>query len=99
MSSRIAQGKKRRLKVFQRNAYLDLDYQTQEITCYTREKGSVKKETTRPEEKEPLKEQLISFIECVSKGTRPLVSGHEGKEALKVVLKISGLVKNRDLFI
>jgi predicted dehydrogenase len=97
VSSRIARGKKRRLKVFQHNAYLDLDYQSQEITCYTKSNGSVGKEIRKPEEKEPLKEQLISFIDCVINKTRPIVSGHEGKEALKVVLKISGLVNKQEL--
>ncbi len=97
VSSRIARGKKRRLKVFQHNAYLDLDYQNQEITCYARTDGAVGKEIRKPEEKEPLKEQLISFIHCIKNGTQPVVSGHEGKEALKVALKISGLVSDRGL--
>jgi predicted dehydrogenase len=99
ISSRIARGKKRRLKVFQHNAYLDLDYQSQEITCYKKTNGEVGKEIKRLEEKEPLKEQLISFIDCVKNNTQPVVSGHEGKEALKVALKISGLVNDHELVI
>jgi predicted dehydrogenase len=97
VSSRIARGKKRRLKVFQHNAYLDLDYQSQEITCYAKTSGNIGKEIKKPGEKEPLKEQLISFIECVKNSTQPIVSGHEGKEALKVVLMISGLVSDLKL--
>ncbi len=97
VSSRIARGKKRRLKVFQQNAYIDLDYQSQEITCYSKTNGSVGKEIKKPEEKEPLKEQLISFIECIKNKSRPLVSGHEGKEALKIVLKISEIVNEHKL--
>lgn len=96
VTSRIANEKVRQLKVFQHNSFLNLDYQRQELTCYTKHDGSVEKETKKPEEKEPLKEELISFIECIKKGTRPTVSGHEGREALKVALKISGLV-NHDL--
>jgi predicted dehydrogenase len=92
VSSRIADDKKRELKVFQHNAYLNLDYQKQEISCYIKQNGNVEKETKKPEVKEPLKEQLISFIECIKSHSRPIVSGREGKEALKVVLKISGLV-------
>lgn len=92
VSSRIADDKKRELKIFQHNAYLNLDYQKQEVSCYIKQNGNVEKETRKPEVKEPLKEQLISFIECIKNSTAPLVSGREGKEALKVVLKISGLV-------
>lgn len=94
VSSRIADGKTRKLKVFQENTFIDLDYQSQEITCYKKQDGNVRKEIKRPEEKEPLKEQLISFIDCVSNNKQPVVSGREGREALKVVLKISGLVKD-----
>jgi len=92
VSSRIADDKKRELKIFQHNAYLNLDYQKQEVSSYIKQNGNVEKETRNPEVKEPLKEQLISFIECIRNSTEPLVSGREGKEALKVVLKISGLV-------
>ncbi|MDH4027306.1 MAG: Gfo/Idh/MocA family oxidoreductase [Nitrospirota bacterium] len=94
VTSRIAREKVRQLKVFQHNAFLDLDYQRQEIICYLKDNGSVIKETRKPAVKEPLKEQLISFIDCIKNGTRPVVSGHEGKEALKVALKISRLVNN-----
>jgi predicted dehydrogenase len=94
VTSRIANDKTRQLKVFQHNAYLNLDYQSQALTCYTKQEQKVGKETRKPENKEPLREQLISFADCVKNRTRPLVSGHEGKEALKVALKISGLVNH-----
>ncbi|RJQ50284.1 MAG: gfo/Idh/MocA family oxidoreductase [Nitrospiraceae bacterium] len=94
VTSRIANEKVRQLKVFQHNSYLNLDYQKQELTSFIKSDGAVRKEIKKPEEKEPLKEQLISFINCIQDKTRPLVSGHEGREALKVALKISGLVNH-----
>ncbi|GBE31236.1 hypothetical protein BMS3Bbin05_00135 [bacterium BMS3Bbin05] len=95
VSSRIANEKKRELKIFQHNSCLNLDYQNQEITCYTRLNGNVGKETKNPGVKEPLREQLLSFIDCIRSRRQPVVSGHEGKEALKVVLEISRLVNRR----
>jgi predicted dehydrogenase len=92
VTSRIASDKVRQLKIFQHNSYLDLDYQRQEIVCHTKKGDSLGKEIKKPLEKEPLKEQLVSFVDCVKNRTRPVVSGFEGKEALKVALKISGLV-------
>jgi predicted dehydrogenase len=92
VTSRIASDKVRQLKIFQHNSYLDLDYQRQEIVCHTKKGDSIGKEIKKPLEKEPLKEQLVSFVDCVKNRTRPVVSGFEGKEALKVALKISGLV-------
>jgi len=94
VTSRIANEKVRQLKVFQHNSFLNLDYQKQELVSYTKLNSNVEKVIRRPEVKEPLKEQLISFVECVKSGRRPLVSGHEGREALSVALKISGLVNH-----
>jgi predicted dehydrogenase len=94
VTSRIANEKVRQLKVFQHNSYMSLNYQTQEIICYSKQNGTVEKEIKKPEGREPLKEQLASFIKCIKNKTQPLVSGYEGKEALKVALKISGLVNH-----
>ena len=92
VTSRIANDKVRQLKIFQHNSYLNLDYQRQEIVCHTKKGDSIGKEIKKPLEKEPLREQLVSFVDCIKNRTRPVVSGFEGKEALKVALKISGLV-------
>jgi predicted dehydrogenase len=94
VASRIAPEKKRQLKVFQHNAYLSLNYQTREVMRYRKFDDKIEQETIKAEEKEPLKEQLASFIECVKNRTEPLVSGREGKEALKVVLRISEEIRN-----
>lgn len=94
VTSRMASEKTRELKVFQHNAFLTLDYQRQEVSCYRKVHESVDSVVRKAEENEPLREQLKSYIECVKKRTRPIVSGHEGREALKVVLKISALVNN-----
>lgn len=96
VTSRIADEKVRELKIFQHNAFFRLDYQTQEVSCYKKRDGDVGREVRSADQKEPLKEQLISFVECVRRRTRPVVSGHEGREALKVALKVSELVNNAD---
>jgi predicted dehydrogenase len=94
VASRIADKKVRQLKVFQHNTYLSLDYLTQEVWSYKKSESDVKKELKKPEEKEPLKEQLISFTRCVKDRSQPLVSGDEGKEALRVALQISELINH-----
>lgn len=94
VTSRIASEKLRELKIYQSNALLTLDYQSREVSCLRKFDGSIEKEIRKADEKEPLKEQLESFIECLQSRTQPIVSGNEGREALKIVLKISDLVKN-----
>lgn len=100
VTSRMAEEKKRQLKVFQHDAFLNLDYQNQEVTCVRRHGTGVKSEKLNAETKEPLKEQLISFVDCIINRTKPIVSGHAGKEALKIALMVSELVRqeNRKVF-
>jgi predicted dehydrogenase len=92
VTSRLADEKKRQLKVFQHDAFLNLDYQKQEVSCVKKSNDEVSTEILKADEKEPLKEQLISFVDCVKERKQPIVSGHAGKEALKVALKVSELV-------
>ncbi len=94
VASRIAAQKVRQLKVYQHNAYLNLDYQTQEVSCYKKIDDKIKAEITRPGLMEPLKEQLISFVEYVNKRARPRVSAIEGKNALQIALKISDMIND-----
>ncbi len=96
VTSRIADNVARELKIFQHNLFLNLNYQSQEVTCYKKNKNGISVDVIRPEKKEPLKEEIISFIRCVKNRTRPLVSGHEGKNALEVALKISELVNHHE---
>jgi predicted dehydrogenase len=97
-TSRIAEDVSRRLNIFQHNTLLSLDYQTQEVTCRRKRDGVISVDVIRPERKEPLREQLVSFIRCVRERQRPVVSGQEAKKALGVALRISELInhENRD---
>jgi len=96
VTSRIADSKTRKLKVFQQNAFMDLDYQSQKVSCFKKKDEEMKKEVLEAHEKEPLKEQLISFIDSVKNRAEPIVSGHAGREALKIALKVSALVHHEN---
>ncbi len=94
VASRIATEKERQLKVFQKDSYINLDYQTQEVTYYKKLGEGVDTLNSKPADKEPLKEQLLSFVECVKFRSQPLVSGIEGKKALQIALKINEMINN-----
>ncbi|MBM4140721.1 MAG: Gfo/Idh/MocA family oxidoreductase [Nitrospira sp.] len=91
-ASRLSPEKQRRLKVFQKDSYLLLDYQNCEIRHYFRRGEEILSDTIRPENKEPLKEELRDFIRCVKERKRPKVSAIEGRNALKIVSEINGLI-------
>ncbi|MBE0425442.1 MAG: Gfo/Idh/MocA family oxidoreductase [Nitrospirae bacterium] len=92
--SRLSPVKQRKLKIFQKDAYISIDYQTSEIKRYFRNESGIASEIKIPEHKEPLKEELRDFIRCVKERKRPIVSAIEGRDALKVVLEISNIIKN-----
>jgi predicted dehydrogenase len=91
--SRLSPYKLRRLKVFQKDSYISIDYQNSEIKRYFRNEKGISFEVTKPEKKEPLKEELRDFIHCVKERRRPKVSALEGRNALKVVLQITDIIK------
>lgn len=92
--SRLSPEKLRRLKVFQRDSYLSIDYQNSEVKRHFKNGKGISSETVRPEKCEPLREELNDFVCCVRERRRPKVSAREGRDALKVVTEITEKINN-----
>ena len=92
-ASRLAPEKMRKLKVHQGDSYISIDYQSQEVRRYFRQATGISFDVVKPENKEPLKEELSDFVSCVQKRKRPMVSGKEAMDALEIVLKINEMLK------
>jgi predicted dehydrogenase len=88
-SSRISPERMRKIRVFQEDAYLSLDYQNQSGEIYRRAGGRITRDKVEIEHEEPLKRQLASFIECTSTGREPRVSGLQATLALKLAVEIT----------
>jgi predicted dehydrogenase len=88
-SSRISPEQMRKIRVFQENAYLSLDYQNQTGEMYRRTAEGLTKEAVEIEREEPLKRQLASFIECATTGRAPKVSGFQAAAALELAVEIT----------
>jgi predicted dehydrogenase len=88
-SSRISPEQMRKIRVFQENAYLSLDYQNQSGEMYRRTAEGLTKEAVEIEREEPLKRQLVSFIECAATGRAPRVSGFQAAAALELAVEIT----------
>jgi len=97
-ASRLSIEKKRSLEITQKDSYISLDFRDQdiEISRYADDPSakddllSRKVVSERPylSRKEPLKLELADFIDCVTYNKKPLVSGEEGRRALKVALQV-----------
>ena len=88
-ASRISPERMRKIRVFQEDAYLSLDYQNQSGEIYRRIGGRIAREKVEIEREEPLKRQLMSFIECASTGREPRVSGFQATAALDLAVEIT----------
>ena len=88
-SSRISPERMRKIRVFQEDAYLSLDYQNQSGEIYRRVGRQIWRDRVSVEHEEPLKLQLTSFIECANTGRQPRVSGSQATAALELAVKIT----------
>jgi predicted dehydrogenase len=92
-ASRISKDRVRKIRFFQPDAYLSVDYASQEVEGWR----LVRKEP-RPdiqggaipvERDEPLRRELADFVKAVRDRTAPLVDGEAGRRALALAAEIA----------
>lgn len=100
-ASRVSDESLRRTQLFQEDCYLSIDFGDHRVLT------SLKKpnESSSPSEKrltdikvppgDSLNEQLISFLKAVKTKSRPVVSGEDGRKALKLADEIMEKIKAR----
>jgi predicted dehydrogenase len=91
-ASRVSPEVMRKIRIFIPNAYISLDYVKQEAFIYRKEGTEIKRSSLPIEKEEPLKRELSHFIECVRENKKPIVSGIEGRDALKTALAIQKII-------
>lgn len=93
-ASRVSMEKIRKLRLFQKQEYISLDYTRQDVAIFSlnhRTGGSMPEITNRrltPEKKEPLAEELQSFLNAIRNGQPVECTGEEGRRALALALKV-----------
>lgn len=93
-ASRVSMEKIRKLRLFQKQEYISLDYTRQDVAIFSlnhRAGGSMPEIANRkltPEKKEPLAEELQSFLNAIRKGQPVECTGEEGRTALALALKV-----------
>ncbi len=89
-ASRVSLRKYRRIRIFQKNAYLSLDYAAPELKVYKKKSEIVKGlsdiQILSPKlsKKDPLALELDHFLQCVRDKRTPMVAGEHGRDALKL---------------
>lgn len=93
-ASRISMEKYRRIRIFQKNSYLSLDYAAPHLKIYRKKGETVKSlrdiEILKPKlaSQDPLTLEHQHFLECVREGKTPLVSGKHGRDALELAREV-----------
>ena len=94
-ASRVSLKKVRKIRIFQNDSYISLNYEKQNLKIYKKKGAQLKSikdvKILRPRIKknEPLLLELQDFIKCVNEKTSPLVCGVQGRNALQLALDVS----------
>ena len=100
-ASRISLKKERKMRFFQKNRYISIDFAKKFAKIYSiKKKPSEKikpidfltkfnyKKLKFPDKVDTLKEEIKSFLNCVQTRKKPVVDGIQGQRALEMSLKI-----------
>jgi predicted dehydrogenase len=101
-ASRVSLKKSRKIRIFQKDSYLSLDYAKPGLKVYQKKKETVsslkdiKVAYPRLVKLEPLAEELKHFVNCVREGRKPQVTGEQGRDALEIALEIMRKIKSSE---
>nr|MBP9839004.1 gfo/Idh/MocA family oxidoreductase [Pseudomonadota bacterium] len=93
-ASRVSFKSERSMRIFQPDVYINLDFGNKKLKIFTKssaDPGATPQIGIKEmdiEERDALKDEISSFVECVKNKTKPLVSGQDGLKALLLVNKI-----------
>lgn len=103
-ASRVSLKHERKLRIFQPRKYLSLDYREQTLQVvevqhperrhdFPEQRPSIHPYQVAIEKEEPLKAELRAFVQCARTGSRPEVSGQDGRNALAVAFNILDAIR------
>ncbi len=95
-TSRISPEPMRKIRLFQQDAYISLDYRAQEGLIYRAQDGTIAREPVPTQKGEPLRIELAEFVECIRRGAEPRVGGEQATRALELALDILRDIARRD---
>jgi len=93
-ASRISRDRVRKIRFFQPQAYLSIDYSAQKIEMWRLvtadgAKPSIAGGEVEVRNEEPLKRELEDFVDAVQTHRPPLVTGEQGRRALALAQQIT----------
>ncbi len=95
-ASRVSPKAERRLRLFQENAYFALDLQAGTLDVQRRRPDAagpptmdqITREQRSPGRSDALADEINAFVRAIHEGSRPVVSGDDGRRALAAAIEI-----------
>ena len=94
-ASRITRDFMRKIRIFGDNTYVSLDYLKQKARLYRKEGDKINLQKIAIPKEEPLHRELEAFVSAVRTHEKPLVSGEDGREALRIALEVERMIQER----
>ncbi|MFC1867860.1 Gfo/Idh/MocA family protein [Thermodesulfobacteriota bacterium] len=102
-ASRVSHKNIRKIRVYQPNLYTEADCLKRSINITRLDNGKgepsnfheLRPETVAYPNNDPLADEIVSFVDAVTNGSKPVVSGKDGRKALEVSLEIIDLINGR----
>ena len=98
-ASRVSNKTDRKMRIFQNEAYISVDFQNRELVTYKKGSGEmypgvpnidIKKDTFN--KSDALKAEIDDFLSCIETNSTPKVTGQDAKRALLTAIQISELL-------
>lgn len=93
-ASRLTPEKQRKIRIFQDDAYISLDYAAQTAQIYRREGLSISREEIDIAKEEPLRNELEEFVRSVEAGSGVVQPDWGARHALELALQITDEIKS-----
>ncbi|HEB58940.1 MAG TPA: Gfo/Idh/MocA family oxidoreductase [Gammaproteobacteria bacterium] len=101
-ASRAGMKSERKMRIFQHDAYLSVDFQNRKLGVHRKgaevdERGipQIESEQQSFEAGDALRAEIDAFLDAIINGTPPVVSGEDGMNALKAAIAITDMLGNR----
>ncbi len=98
-ASRAGMKSERKMRLFQHDAYISLDFQNKKLGIHRKGDSelypgiaNIESEEQQFEQGDALKAEIESFLNCIQNGSRPKVSGEDGLRALETAIEITRLL-------
>ncbi len=99
-ASRVSREPTRKMRLFQADSYVSLDFNARRLTVLRKQEGAtaipglpgIASSDRTFEQGDALAAEIAAFAAAVREKTRPLVAGEDGRRALEVAIQITALL-------